>query len=55
MRPEHKLLAEEELFLYACSITMAGIRSHFPEPDQAECRRILEARLSLRRRMEAAS
>lgn len=55
MRPEDKLLAGEELFLYACSITMAGIRNQFPEADEAECRRQLERRLELQRRLEAMS
>jgi hypothetical protein len=55
MRPEDKLLAGEELFFYACSITMAGIRNQFPEADEAERRRILESRLELQRRLEATS
>jgi hypothetical protein len=52
MAPEDKLLAGEELFEYACSITLAGIRNQFPEATEAECRRVLEARLELRERME---
>lgn len=52
MLPEDKLLAGEELFEYACSITLAGIRNQFPEASEAECRRVLEARLELRERME---
>jgi hypothetical protein len=52
MAPEEKLLAGEELFDYACSITLAGIRNQFPEASEAECRRMLEARLELRDRME---
>ena len=52
MRPEDKLLAGEELFLYACSVTMAGIRNQFPHADDAEQRRILEERLELQRRLE---
>lgn len=55
MRPEDKLLAGEELFLYACSVTMAGIQNQFPEADEAERRRILESRLELQRRLEATS
>lgn len=55
MRPEDKLLAGEELFNYACSITMAGIRNQFPEADEAERRRILESQLELQRRLEATS
>jgi len=54
MAPEDKLLAGEELFEYACSIAPAGIRNQFPEATEAECQRILEARLGLRERMESA-
>jgi hypothetical protein len=50
--PEQKLLAGEELFEYACSITMAGIRNQFPEASEGECREILRQRLALRERME---
>jgi hypothetical protein len=55
MSPEEKLLAGEELFLYACSITIAGIQNQFPEANEAERRRILEGRLELQRRLEATS
>ena len=50
--PEQKLLAGEELFEYACAITMAGIRNQFPEASEEECREILQQRLALRERME---
>ena len=52
MRPEQKLLAGEELFLYACSITMAGIRNQFPEADEAERKRILQSRIDLQRKLD---
>jgi hypothetical protein len=52
MAPEQKLLLGEELFAYACSITMAGIRNQFPEADESERRRILEQRLELQRKLE---
>jgi len=52
MRPEDKLLAGEELFLYVCSVTMAGIRNQFPHADDAEQQRILEERLELQRKLE---
>jgi hypothetical protein len=52
MPPEEKLLAGEELFDYACSITLAGIREQFPALDAGECLRILEERLALREQME---
>ena len=52
MPPEEKLLAGEELFDYACAITLAGIRNQFPVASEAECLRILDERLELRERME---
>lgn len=53
MPPEQKLLLGEELFAYACSITMAGIRNQFPEADEVEQRRILDRRLEYQRKLEA--
>lgn len=53
MPPEDKFLAGEELFEYACSITLAGIRNENPRASEQECRQILEERLELRRRMES--
>jgi len=55
MPPEQKLLLGEELFAYACSITMAGIRNQFPEADEAGRRRILDQRLELQRKLEGCS
>ena len=52
MPPEEKLLAGEELFDYACAITLAGIRDQFPGLGTEECLRILEERLALREGME---
>jgi hypothetical protein len=52
MPPEEKLLAGEELFDYACAITLAGIRNQFPGRSEEEYLRILEERLDLRERME---
>lgn len=52
MPPEEKLLAGEELFEYACAITLAGIRDQFRDLNEEECLRILEERLDLRERME---
>ena len=52
MSPEEKLLLGEELFAYACSITMAGIRNQFPNADVTEQQRILERRLKLQRKLE---
>jgi hypothetical protein len=52
MKLEDKFLAGEELFVYACSITLAGIRNQNPEFTEQDCRRELERRLELRERME---
>ena len=52
MDPAQKLLAGEELFRFACSITMAGIRNQFPEADEAERKRILQSRIDLQRKLD---
>jgi hypothetical protein len=52
MPPEEKLLAGEELFDYACAITLVGIRDQFPCASEDERLKILEERLALRERME---
>jgi hypothetical protein len=52
MPPEEKLLAGEELFDYACAITIAGIRNQFPGVSEEESLQLLEKRLELRERME---
>jgi hypothetical protein len=52
MTPEEKFLAGEELFEYACSITLAGIKSQNPDFSEEDCRRELERRLQLQERME---
>jgi hypothetical protein len=52
MPPEEKLLAGEVLFEYACAITLAGIRSEFPDLSEQEHFRVLEERLDLRERLE---
>jgi len=52
MKPEQKFLAGEELFHYACAITLEGIRSQNPGFDETACRRELRRRLDLRERME---
>jgi hypothetical protein len=55
MPPEQKLFLGEELFAYASSITLLGIRNQFPEADETEQRRILAGRLELQRKLEASS
>ena len=52
MSGEEKLLAGEELFDYACSITLAGIRDQNPGHSDKEYLRILKERLDLRESME---
>jgi len=50
--PEEKFLAGEDLFEYACSITLAGIQNQNPGFTPEECLRELRRRLALRERME---
>lgn len=47
MSPEDKFLAGEELFRFACEVTLAGIRNQNPGATEAECQRILQERLRL--------
>ena len=51
MPAEDKQLAGQELFRYACRITLAGIEHQFPEADEAQRRRILEDRLTLQQKL----
>ena len=52
MKAEDNFLLGEELFHYACSITLEGIRNQNPGFDDAACRQELARRLELRARME---
>jgi hypothetical protein len=52
MSPEEKFLLGEELFEYACSITLAGIHSQNPGFTEEECEQELKRRLELRERMD---
>lgn len=54
MPPEQKLLAGAELFDWASSITMAGIRSQHPEADTPKVLQILRDQLSMVERWEAS-
>ena len=47
MSPEDKFLLGEQLFIFACKVTLSGIRSENPNATEAECERILEERLKL--------
>ena len=52
MSPLEKLLLGEELFEYACSITLDGIRNQNPGFSEEDCHRELDRRLALRERMD---
>lgn len=52
MSPAEKFLLGEELFDYACSITLAGIRYQNPGFTDEECERELVRRLELGERLE---
>jgi hypothetical protein len=54
MKPEAKLLAGAELFDWASSITMAGIRAQHPAADARQVLQMLRDRLALAERLEAA-
>jgi hypothetical protein len=47
MPPEEKFLLGEELFEYACSITLSGIRNQNPGFNEEECQQELQRRLDL--------
>ena len=53
MSPEEKFLAGEELFHFACSVTIAGIRNENPSFTDEDCQRELKRRLGLRERIES--
>jgi hypothetical protein len=55
MPPEEKFLAGEELFDYACSFTLAGIREQFPGITPEEQLRILSKRLMMKENLERSS
>lgn len=52
MKPEEKLVAGEELFDYACTITKAGIRMQHPDADEKRVLQILRDRLAMVERWE---
>jgi hypothetical protein len=52
MSPEEKFLLGEELFEYACSITLCGIRNQNPGFSEEECHQELQRRLDLAERLE---
>ena len=55
MNPEDKLILGERLFRWACAVTLEGIRMQNPGATDAECQRLLCARLELGRQLEASA
>jgi hypothetical protein len=54
MKPEDKFLLGEELFDYACAITLEGIRHQNPGFTEDECQEELDRRLALQELLERA-
>lgn len=52
MSPEDKLFSGARLFDFACRITADGIRSQYPDADEARVQEILRDRVALARRLE---
>ena len=52
MPPEEKFIAGEQLFHYACAITLAGIHDQFPGYSEEQSMAELKRRLALRERLE---
>jgi hypothetical protein len=52
MSPAQRVQASLELFEFACKVTLAGIRSQFPDADECRVQEILHERLALARRLE---
>jgi hypothetical protein len=52
MSPEERILEGPRLFDYACSITLAGLRSETPRASEEELRQALRRRLEIGRKLE---
>lgn len=52
--PEERILDGPRLFDYACSITLAGLRTEMPNATEAELRQALRRRLELGQKLELA-
>lgn len=52
--PEERILEGPRLFDYACSITLAGLRSDLPGASDAELRQALHRRLEIKQKLEMA-
>jgi hypothetical protein len=55
MPPEERILDGPRLFDYACSITLAGLRSEFPAASEMELRLALRRRLEIAQKLELAN
>jgi hypothetical protein len=53
--PEERILDGPRLFDYACSITLAGLRTERPQASEAELRAALRQRLELAQKLELAN
>jgi hypothetical protein len=53
--PEERVLEGPRLFDYACTVTLAGLRSELPSANEAELRQALHRRLEIARKLELAS
>ncbi|HEX4350990.1 MAG TPA: hypothetical protein VH251_11410 [Verrucomicrobiae bacterium] len=52
--PEERILDGPRLFDYACSVTLAGLRSELPGASEDELRQALRRRLEIGRKLELA-
>ena len=55
LSPEARMKAGPELFYYACSITLAGLREQMPTATETELLAELRRRLALKRQLERAA
>ena len=53
--PEERVLEGPRLFDYACTVTLAGLRSELPEASEPELRQALRRRLEIARKLELAN
>lgn len=52
--PEERILDGPRLFDYACSVTLAGLRTELPHASEAELRQALRRRMEIGRKLELA-
>jgi hypothetical protein len=53
--PEERVLEGPRLFDYACTVTLAGLRSDLPNASETELRQALHRRLEIARKLEFAN